>query len=37
MNETLYSLDFESSVLGAILFNPLVLADVAEIISKDDF
>ena len=37
MNETLYSLDFESSVLGAILFNPLVLADVAEIINKDDF
>lgn len=37
MNETLYSLDFESSVLGAILFNPLVLSDVAEIISKDDF
>ena len=37
MSETLYSLDFESSVLGAILFNPLVLADVAEIINKDDF
>lgn len=37
MNDTLYALDVERSVLGAILFNPEILVDVSEIISKSDF